>query len=418
MAKGSEPESAPTEGPIAKRATNAFTLIRILPGGIWALGVTSLFMDMSSELVHSLLPIFMSSVLGASMVTIGLIEGVAEGTAAITKVFSGTLSDRWGRRKSLVVFGYALGALTKPIFPLASTIVWIATARFIDRIGKGIRGAPRDALVADITPAPLRGAAYGLRQALDSVGAFTGPLLALAFMALLGGDIKAVFWVAVVPASVAVVVLIVAVREPDSSAVRSHERSSLNLRSARRLGRRYWLIVALGGVFTLARFSEAFLVLRAQYGGLAVALVPGVMIVMNVVYAAAAYPAGRASDTLDRRTLLIAGLVVLIAADLVLALTSSVVMILVGAGLWGLHMALTQGLFSKLIADDAPADLRGTAFGVFNLVTGVSMLLASAIAGVLWSGFGPAATFLTGAAFASITAVGLLMRGIRARRSP
>lgn len=400
----SNDHSAVPAPPVSSKRTG----LRALPAGIWGLGLTSMFMDISSELVHSLLPIFMTSVLGASMVTIGVIEGIAESIASVTKVFSGTLSDHWGRRKPLLVLGYGLAALTKPVFPLATTIAWVAAARFIDRIGKGIRGAPRDALVADIAPTHARGAAYGLRQALDSIGAFVGPLLAVAFMALLAGNITAVLWIGVVPAFIAVLLLLFAVREPEGAARASNGRSPLSLHSARRLGLRYWLIVALGAVFTLARFSEAFLVLRAQQVGLAVIFVPVVMVVMNVVYAGAAYPAGRASDVLDRRTLLIAGLAVLIGSDLILAFASSVAMVMAGAALWGLHMALTQGLFSKLIADAAPVDLRGAAFGMFNLVTGIAVLLASATAGVLWSTFGSSATFLAGAAFTAIAAAGLL----------
>jgi MFS family permease len=382
-----------------------------LPKGVWALGFAAMFMDVSSELVHSLLPVFMSAVLGASMLTIGLVEGIAEATASITKVFSGALSDYWGKRKPLVVFGYGLSAVTKPMFPMAASIGWVAVARFVDRVGKGVRGAPRDALVADITPANTRGAAYGLRQALDSIGAFLGPLLAVVLMALLRSNIRAVLWAAALPALAAIVLVIAAVREPEhDDAARSVQHTAIRIRDARSLGRNYWLIVALGAVFTLARFSEAFLVLRAQYAGLGVAYVPIVMIVMNAVYTAA-YPAGAASDRMSHRKLLLGGLGVLIASDLILASASSVGLVLAGAAFWGLHMALTQGLFSKLVADTAPAELRGTAFGVFNLFAGVSALLASAIAGALWNSLGPSATFLTGAAFATITAVGLIAQG-------
>jgi MFS family permease len=288
---------------------------RTLPGSIWVLGLGSMFMDISSELVHSLLPIFMATVLGASMVTIGIIEGIAEATAAVAKVFSGAVSDYFRKRKFLVVLGYGLSAITKPVFPLATTIWWVFGARFVDRIGKGIRGAPRDALVADITPPGLRGAAYGLRQSLDSVGAFVGPLLAVAFMIWLADDIKAVLWVAVVPAFLAVLVLIAGVREPEPSGHTSGSRNHLTLADARNLPLRYWLIVALGAVFTLARFSEAFLILRAQDVGLAIGYVPAIMVVMNVVYALFAYPAGAAADRLSARTLLVFGLGVLIAAD-------------------------------------------------------------------------------------------------------
>ena len=383
--------------------------LRALPVGIWALGLVSMFMDISSELIHSLLPVFMAAVLGASMTTIGIIEGVAEATAAITKVFSGAMSDYLGKRKWLAGLGYGLAALTKPIFPLATTIGWVFAARFIDRIGKGIRGAPRDALVADIAPFELRGAAYGLRQSLDSVGAFIGPLTALAFMAWLASDIRAVLWIAVAPAFIAVALLVMGVKDPDRLGVNSGMRSPLTLSDAKRLPVRYWHIVLLGAVFTLARFSEAFLVLRAQDVGLTLGYVPLVLIVMNIAYTATAYPAGVAADQLNQRMLLIVGLGMLAVADLVLAATTSPLLALAGASLWGIHMGLTQGLFAKLVADNAPLELRGTAFGIFNLVSGSALLLASVIAGALWAAFGAPATFLAGAAFAILAVLGLLV---------
>ena len=381
---------------------------RALPTGIWALGFGSLFMDISSEMIHSLLPVFMVTVLGASMVTVGVIEGIAEATAAILKVFSGALSDYLGKRKFLMILGYGLAAFTKPIFPLASSIGWVFTARFVDRIGKGIRGAPRDALIADISPAPLRGAAYGLRQALDSVGALLGPLLAVVFMIWLADDIRAVMWIAVVPAFIAVALLMIYVRDPERTHATSDVKSPLALANIKRLPLRYWLVVLLGAVFTLARFSDAFLVLRAQDIGLALGYVPVVMVVMNVFYAGAAYPAGAAADRFHPRTLLLIGLALLIAADMVLAAARGALGVFAGVALWGLHMAFTQGLLSKLVADTVPAQLRGTGFGIFNLVSGGALLLASVLAGVLWSAIGPAATFLAGAGFAALAAIGLL----------
>lgn len=368
-----------------------------------------MFMDSSSELVHSLLPIFMATTLGASMVTIGIVEGFAEAAAAITKVFSGVISDYFRKRKFLAVVGYGLAAITKPIFPLATSIGWVFGARFVDRVGKGIRGAPRDALVAEIAPVQLRGAAYGLRQALDSVGAFVGPLLAVAFMIWLANDIKAVLWVAVLPAFIAVFLLIVGVHEPESLDHAAAHRNLLTLNNAKRLRLRYWIVVALGAVFTLARFSEAFLILRAQDVGLAIGYVPVIMIVMNVVYAIFAYPAGAAADRISARMLLLMGLGILFIADIVLAIAASPGIALLGSAFWGLHMALTQGLLSKLVADTAPADLRGTAFGIFNLVSGGALLLASVIAGSLWSMFGASATFIAGASFAAFAAMGLLL---------
>jgi MFS family permease len=382
-------------------------LPRALPPSIWALGLTSMFMDMSSELVHSLLPIFMASVMGASMVAIGFLEGIAEATAAVTKIFSGALSDYLGKRKFLVVLGYGLGAITKPVFPLAPSFSWVFAARFTDRVGKGIRGAPRDALVADITPPELRGAAYGLRQSLDSVGAFLGPMLAIAFMALWANDIKAVLWVAVLPAVISVA-LVLTVREPQTRQNQSAQASAISFSSIQRLDWGYWIVVAFGAVFTLARFSEAFLILRAQSVGLPVGLVPMIMIVMNLIYAASAYPAGIASDYLSRRTMLVAGLAMLVLADLILATAAGPWQVFGGAALWGLHMGFTQGLFNKLVADAAPDELRGTAFGIFNLTSGISMLVASVMAGLLWQVIGPQATFYAGAIFAAIAAIGVL----------
>lgn len=388
-----------------------------LPTGIWALGFGSLFMDISSEMIHSLLPIFMTTVLGASMVAVGVIEGIAEATAAILKVFSGALSDYLGKRKFLMILGYGLAAFTKPMFPLATSIGWVFTARFVDRIGKGIRGAPRDALVADITPAPLRGAAYGLRQALDSVGALLGPLLAVGFMLWLADDIRAVMWIAVVPAFIAVALLVIYVREPENPQVSGQTRTSLSLADIRRLPLRYWRIVLLGAVFTLARFSEAFLVLRAQDVGLALGYVPVVMVMMNLFYAVAAYPAGAAADRIRPRSLLFIGLTLLIAADIVLAYATGALSVFAGAALWGLHMAFTQGLLAKLVADRVPVHLRGTGFGIFNLISGGALLLASVIAGALWSAVGPMATFLAGAGFAAVAALGLVTSGGRMRGS-
>jgi MFS family permease len=352
---------------------------------------------------------FMVNTLGASMLTVGFIEGIAEGTAAMVKVFSGALSDRLGRRKGLMVFGYALGALTKPVFPLAPGVAWVFAARFTDRIGKGIRGAPRDALVADITPASMRGKAYGLRQALDSLGALLGPSLAVIFMIWFNHDLRRAMGFAVLPAFATVVVLILFVREPERAQGSGRPRNPLALAQARRLPWAYWRIVLLGGVFTLARFSEAFLVLRAGNAGLDLAYVPVVMVVMNALYAGAAYPAGAAADRLSARSLLLLGLALLIAADLLLAGAASPPFVFAGAALWGLHMALTQGLFSKLVADTAPAELRGTGFGIFNLVSGVALLIASVAAGWLWSAFGARATFGAGALFAGIAALGLIL---------
>jgi len=378
-----------------------------MPAGVWVLGGVSLLMDVSSELIHSLLPIFMVTVLATPMVVVGLIEGAAEATALIVKVFSGTLSDYLGRRKPLAVLGYSLGALSKPLFALATTSGMVLTARLVDRVGKGIRGAPRDALVADIVPASLRGAAFGLRQALDTVGAFLGPVLAIGLMLLWANDFRAVFWVALVPGVLSVALLVFGVREP-APAAGERRGNPIRRENLARLQRAYWWVVVVGAVFTLARFSEAFLVLRAQQGGLGLAWAPLVMIAMNVVYSAGAYPFGALADRVDHHTLLAWGLVVLVGADLLLAASDQGAMLWAGIALWGLHMAMTQGLLAAMVADTAPPELRGTAFGVFNLASGVAMLLASGIAGLLWDQWGAPVTFLAGAAFGVIALLGIL----------
>jgi MFS family permease len=381
-----------------------------LPASVWTLGIVSLLMDTSSELIHSLLPLFLVTTLGASTFAVGIIEGIAEATAMITKLFSGYLSDYVRKRKALVVLGYGLAALTKPIFPLASSFGWIVFARFLDRVGKGIRGAPRDALIADITPSDLRGASYGLRQALDTVGAVAGPLLAIGAMLWLADNFRLAFWVAVVPAFAAVAVLVLGVREPERSEEAKSRQLPISLADCKRLPARFWWVVALAAVMTLARFSEAFLVLRAQSLHMVTAWIPLVMVLMSVVYAAVAYPAGVFADRGYQRWLLSGGLLALIGADLILAGAASVPQVLAGTAVWGLHMGLTQGLLSALVAETAPADLRGTAFGLFNLMSGVALLAASVLAGWLWDGYGPTATFVASAVFAAIAWVGLLAR--------
>jgi MFS family permease len=386
---------------------------RTLPRGVIALGLVSMFMDVSSEMIHSLLPVFMVGVLGLNALTVGLIEGIAESTAAITKIFAGVASDWIGKRKPLVLLGYGMAALTKPLFPLATGAGAVLTARFLDRIGKGIRGAPRDALVADLTPERMRGAAYGVRQSMDTIGAFAGPALAMAFMALSGNNFRFVFWIAVLPAVISVAFVVFGVQEPDMRSAGGIRRFPLRRQEIGRLGHKFWLVVAFAAVLTLARFSEAFLLLRAANVGFSVASVPVVLIVMNVVYSASAYPFGRLSDRIDRRSLLAAGIGFLIAADLVLAAANETWLVLVGSMLWGLHMGATQGLLTAIVAARAPADLRATAFGLFNLVTGGTLLLASVLAGFLWSTYGPAVTFLAGAVFAAVALIGLVAQRSR-----
>ncbi len=385
-----------------------------LPPSIWALGFVSLFMDVSSELIHAVLPVFVVGTLGAGAAWLGLIEGVAEATASIVKVFSGAWSDRWGKRKPLLLLGYGLAAITKPLFPLAGSTATVFMARFIDRIGKGIRGAPRDALVADCTTPEQRGAAYGLRQSLDTVGAFIGPLLAIALLFAFTGNVRAVFWIAVIPAMIAVAILWFAVKEPPHLAPTSKRVVDLRPRD---LPKSFWVLAAVAAFFTLARFSEAFLILRGAALGLPIAWTPLVLVVMNIAYMASAYPAGRLADRLSRVRLLMFGCAVLIVANLVLASAATPVVALAGAALWGLHMGFTEGVFAAMIADAAPGSLRGTAFGVFNLMRGLLLLLASVIAGLLWDQIGPATTFQAAAVLATISLL-LLHLLVREGREP
>ncbi|MEA3119597.1 MAG: hypothetical protein QOI13_2867 [Paraburkholderia sp.] len=393
-------------GHVQTDSTERHNTLRQIPRGIWMLGVVSMFMDISSEIVHSLLPMFLVTTLGASAMIIGLIEGVAEATGLIVKVFSGALSDYLGNRKWLAVTGYGLGTLSKPLFALAPTAGFVLSARVVDRIGKGIRGAPRDALVADIAPAHLRGAAYGLRQSLDTVGAFLGPLLAVGLMLMWANDFRRVFWVAMVPGLVAVALLALGIREP-ARLLEAKRVNPITRGNLKKLSRGYWWVVGVGAVFTLARFSEAFLVLRAMQAGVPMALVPLVMVTMNVVYALSAYPFGKLADSMSHTKLLSAGLVVLIASDIVLAHGSSCPLVIIGVALWGLHMGLTQGLLSTMIAQSAPVELKGTAFGFFNLMSGLAMLVASVVAGELWDRFGASATFYAGAGFCIATLIAL-----------
>lgn len=371
-----------------------------LPAGVWALGLVSLFMDVSSEMIHAVLPVFVVGTLGASAVWLGVIEGVAEAMACIVKVFSGALSDRWGKRKSLALLGYGLAAVTKPLFPLAGSAATVFAARCIDRIGKGIRGAPRDALVADYTTLEQRGAAYGLRQSLDTVGAFIGPLLAIGLLVLLANDIRTVFWIAVIPALISVAILWFAVKEPTH--LKPLQKRVVDLRP-KDLPKPFWVIAIVATFFTLARFSEAFLILRGADMGLTIAWTPLVLVVMNIAYMCSAYPAGVLADRMPRHHLLMLGAAALVLANLMLAGAGDLTVVLLGVALWGLHMGLTEGVFTAMIADAAPVDLRGTAFGVFNLMRGLLLLMASLIAGLMWEYGGPAATFITASVLAAFS---------------
>ncbi|AMK21583.1 MFS transporter [Sphingobium sp. TKS] len=379
-----------------------------IPRTVWVLGLVSLFMDLSSEIIHALLPVFLTTTLGASVALVGLIDGIGESTASITKMFSGYISDRIGRRKPLILLGYGLGAVSKPLFAIATGPMPVLGARFADRIGKGLRGAPRDALVADVTTIEIRGRAYGLRQALDTVGAFLGPLAAIALMFALADNMRAIFWIALIPALLSVLLVIFGVGEAERKTQGMAKPPPLRLAELKSFDRGFWMVVAVGVVFTLARFSESFLVLKANGEGLPLAWTPLVLVVMNLVYSLGSYPAGAIADRVNSAWPMAWGLVCLILADLMLAFGVGLFAAFAGIALWGAHMALTQGILAKLVADATPEHLRGSGFGLFNLATGIAMLFASLLAGVLWSTIGSAATFLVGAMFV-LVAGSLLM---------
>jgi MFS family permease len=391
----------PAEGMTAPRVKSAG-----LPGAVWALGLTSLFMDISSETVHSVLPTFLVIGLGTSAVYLGVIEGVAEATACIVKVFSGVLSDYMGRRKPLALLGYAMAALTKPLFPLASSAGTVFLARFIDRIGKGIRGAPRDALIADVTPPDQRGAAFGLRQSLDTVGAFAGPVLAMILAVAFTGELRTVLWIAVIPAFLSVIVLWVGVREPKTQPAAGAKPRTVNLK-VRAMPRTFWVICTVASVFMLSRFSEAFLLLVGTRAGLTPAFAPIALVAMNLAYLLSAYPVGKLSDRMRKPQLLVCGCALLAIANFTLAFASNPVLLVVGSLLWGLHMGFTEGIFAAMVANSAPKDLRGSAFGIFNLLRGLVLLVASVVAGILWDQVGPQATFGFGSALAVATVAAL-----------
>jgi MFS family permease len=387
---------------------------RRIPAPIWALGFTSLLMDMASEAVHAFLPVFMVGVLGASPAILGLMEGVAEGLSSITKLFSGAISDRLRAHKALTIVGYSLGAISKPLFAIAPTVGWVFVARTVDRFGKGIRGAPRDALVAEYAPAEVRGAAFGLRQSLDTVGAILGPLAAMGVLLWFEMGIRVVFLLATIPAVLAVLVLWMGVKKRrEGYDILEKSPRQWPWQGGAKLPAAFWAVVVVGAMLTMARFSEAFLVLQAQDEGFQLAFLPLVLVIMNVVYAAVSYPAGVLSDRMAAYKLLALGCLVLLAADLVLAYGASLSWTVLGIALWGLHMGLTQGVLAALVAAAAPAPIRATAFGLFNLVMGIVMVVSSALAGVLWQDHGAQATFMAGGIFSLLAVVGAVAVGPR-----
>lgn len=383
---------------------------KYIPRTIWALGTVSLLMDISTELIHSLLPIFMVSVLGANLTYVGIIEGIAESTALMTKMFSGTISDFLNKRKILVGLGYGLSAITKPLFPLANSLSIVLFARFFDRIGKGIRDAPRDALISDLAPYKGRGASFGLRQALDSMGAVIGPLMAMLFIYIFSGNIRYVFWIATIPAILAVLVLIFGVTEPEKNSLQIQHPKEwvLYWYKIRHLNKAFWYLLFIGGVLALARFSEAFLILKANSVGVSLAWLPSIMIVMNIAFASSSFPAGALSDVIGRQAILSSSILLLFMAEIILGFSSTIWMTMIGVIIWGLHMGLSQGLLAAMVADSTPEHLRGFAYGIFYFVCGIATLFSSIIAGMIGDRWGIPFLFYFASVFSTIAILALL----------
>jgi len=384
--------------------TNIKKQLQAVPQGVWALGFVSMFMDISSDFINSLLPLYMSSVLGASVIFIGLIEGIAEALVLITKIFSGVLSDFIKKRKILTVFGYGLSACSKLIFPLASSLGLVVVARIIDRLGKGVREAPRDALMGELAPASIRGMCFGLRQSLDNVGAFIGPSLALIVMLLFVNNFRSLFWIAVIPAFLSVIFLIIGVDEPKKDGWKS-QPTKLSLKEIGNLSPRYWLVVAIATALMFARFSQAFLILRATTVGMSFAMTPLVIIIMNIMSASSAYYVGYLSDKMNRLFFIVAGFVVLIASDVILGYASNPWHLIAGVTLWGFHIGLTQGVFDTLIVDTTESHIRGSAFGIFNFICGIALIISNVVAGWFWQRYNPATTFFVGAGFTIVALI-------------
>ena len=370
-----------------------------IPRNVWILGFISLFMDLSSEIYHALLPAFITIALGLPATALGAIDGIAEATANFSKLFSGRFSDRSLKRKPWVMAGYGIAAVSKPLFPLAASAPAVMTARFFDRIGKGIRGAPRDAMLADESPPEIRGRAFGLRQTLDTIGALAAPLVAIGLMALFAGNIRSVFWIAIIPAAISFLLAALALREPEQH-LAPLKRSPF-FAGFRDLNKDTKRLLQVGFLFTLARFSESFLILKGIEVGLSGALSPLTLAMFNLAFVVLAYPAGALSDKMSPRAIIMVGIIVLIAGNLIFATTSGFSGLTLGAILWGAHMAMTQGIFSRMIADSAPEHLRATSFGAFWFVTGFATILASLGAGWLWDREGSSAVFLMSAAIAA-----------------
>jgi MFS family permease len=386
-----------------------------LSPNVAALGFVSLLTAISSAMIYGLLPVFLVKVLGVNVASVGLIEGMAESANSLIKIVSGTASDRIGRRMPLVIFGYTLSAVVKTLFPLAGAASTVLAARVLDRLGKGIRDAPRDAFLTDMTAPGLRGTSFGLRLALAIAGFVFGPFFAVGLMRLSGDDFRLVFWIALIPAFLSIIVLILAVKEmpfnhqPGGRGLR-FQRGDLNA-----LPVAFWWAIVIASLLSLARFSPAFLVLKAHATGVDAAYVPMILGLMYFVYSVTAYPFGVLADRFDRRLQLGIGTLILVGADAVLAHAQTIWGAAFGAALWGLQMGVTQPVIGAIVADAAPERLRGAAFGIYDLTIGLAAFAASSGAGILWSISGPGTAFGVSASIASGVALMLLLQPLLLR---
>nr|WP_200892490.1 MFS transporter [Aliterella atlantica] len=373
-----------------------------LPRQVWVLGWVSLLMDIGSKMIQSVLPLFLVSMLGASLVTVGAIEGIAEVTAAGLKVGSGLISDRGGQhRKWSAVLGYGFSALMIPLYPIATSPGWILAARMGDRMGKGIRVAPRNALVADATPEHQRGAAYGLRYTLDTIGALLGPIVATILLAVSRQNTRLVFWAAMIPAFLAVGLLIWGIQAPPFAQPSSKSKASgLRWQSLQQLGVNYWHLVVVVCLFNLGNSSDAFLLLKAKDVGISFTAVPLVLTAIHAGSAVSAYPAGWLSDRLSRRNVFLVGLGLFALTYGGLAIARQPWQVWLLLGLYGLYQGITQGVLLAMVAATITPMSRGTAFSFLSLVAGFSLLLASLLAGWLWQQIGSWAAFGLGSASA------------------